>query len=74
MLDELCPGGFRDSDPPLPATDKFEQPSPQKKIRQFLKSANRVVVIDKKPAFKEQLMIPKAFLDLQVQTTGPQTT
>ena len=45
---------------------KPEPQLPSKPIRRNLKSANRIVAIDKKLIQKEQLLIPKAAPDLQV--------
>ena len=45
----------------------------RKPIRKGIKSANRIVLIDRKAANKEQLLIPKAVLELDVykQSSGP---
>ena len=45
----------------------------RKPIRKGMKSANRIVLIDRKAANKEQLLIPKAVLELDIhkQSSGP---
>ena len=74
VLDELMPNRVKKTVDPVTAhitiTKLKPDPVPLKPLRKNLKSANRIVMIDKKMIQKEQLLMPTAAPDLQVTQGG----
>lgn len=71
VLDELLPD--REKKPLIKILKEEPEEPVRKPIRKGMKSANRIVLIDRKAANKEQLLIPKAVLELDIhkQSSGP---